>query len=401
MSATVARSPVDVEKRPSLPPLWLMLTLLWLVAAALRISILAIPPLLPAIHRDLHLSETLVGALSSLPIVLLAAAAVPGSFIIARVGAKRSLLLGLCIVVAAGAARGIGSSIPVLFAMTLVMSVGIAISQPALPSLVRDWLPDRAGMATAVYSNGFLFGEILPVALTVPLVLPFVGGHWQGALLLWSAPIALAALALLAAPPSYQPPGLPSRWWPDWRSGRTWLLGGILGCGSIGYFSTNAFLPDFLRATHHADLISAALTCLNVGQLPASVLVGVIPGRLVGRRWPVIGCGVIMVVSALIMSSSGLLTVIFAGTLGFASALIFILSLALAPMLAEEGDAHRLSAAMFTISYACAAAGSLGAGALWDASGAPLSALAPVLVAGVLMIGLAFRINASTRAALR
>jgi antibiotic biosynthesis monooxygenase (ABM) superfamily enzyme len=43
--------------------------------------------------------------------------------------------------------------------------------QVALPPAVRAWVPHRIGFATAVYTNGLLIGEILPVALMFPLVL--------------------------------------------------------------------------------------------------------------------------------------------------------------------------------------------------------------------------------------
>ncbi|MDQ2741148.1 MAG: hypothetical protein M3Z66_02445 [Chloroflexota bacterium] len=82
---------------------WRHFLLLWLAANALRMTLLAVPPLLPAIHRDLHLSETLVGILSGLPVLLLAVAAVFGSLVIARVGARRALVLGLLLVAVAGA----------------------------------------------------------------------------------------------------------------------------------------------------------------------------------------------------------------------------------------------------------------------------------------------------------
>jgi len=36
------------------------------------------------------------------------------------------------------------------------MGVGVAVSQPAFPSLVREWFPRRIAIATAVYSNGIL-----------------------------------------------------------------------------------------------------------------------------------------------------------------------------------------------------------------------------------------------------
>ena len=61
--------------------------LLWLAGNGMRMTILAVPPLIPLIHNDLHMSETQVGILAGLPVVLFAFAAVPGSLLIARFGA--------------------------------------------------------------------------------------------------------------------------------------------------------------------------------------------------------------------------------------------------------------------------------------------------------------------------
>src|SRR5438067_1909702 len=97
------------------------LALLWLAGISLRVTVLAIPPVIPAIHDDLTLNEKAVGTLTSLPVLLLAAAAVLGSLVIHRIGARRSLILGLCIVALAGSARGFGPAVPVIFAMTFVM----------------------------------------------------------------------------------------------------------------------------------------------------------------------------------------------------------------------------------------------------------------------------------------
>src|SRR3546814_6900041 len=47
------------------------------------------------IHEDLALDPVLVGALNALPILLFAALAVGGSRLIARIGARRALVVGL------------------------------------------------------------------------------------------------------------------------------------------------------------------------------------------------------------------------------------------------------------------------------------------------------------------
>src|SRR5919204_1549838 len=120
---------------------WAGLRLLWLAGMDLRLTLLAVPPVLPLIHSDLQLDEKGIAALSGLPVLLLGIAAVPGSLLIARIGPRRALILGLAVIGVSSALRGLGPSVPVLFAMTLCMGVGISFCQPTLPTLVRRWFP--------------------------------------------------------------------------------------------------------------------------------------------------------------------------------------------------------------------------------------------------------------------
>jgi len=371
------------------------LGLLWPIGMALRMTILAVPPLVPAIHHDLRLNEAMVGALTALPVLLLAVAAVPGSLVIARIGARRALMVGLWLVAFGGAARGVGPSTAILFAATLVMGAGIAISQPALPSLVKEWFPHRTAVATAVYSNGFLLGEILAASLTGSLILPLARGSWEGALLIWSIPVALSAIGMLTMTShSAREAGQgPVAWWPDWRSALTWRLGLILGCASIAYFGTNAFLPDYLKAIHHAGLVTASLTSVNLSQLPSSLLVAVAPRQMMGRRWPIGGAGGLILVAVLTFHLGGEWVLVGGALLGFSSGLVFVLSLALAPLLAGADEVHHLSAAMFTISYTCSFTGSLAGGAIWDATHLPITTFLPVAMAGMAMAALVVHLN--------
>ena len=129
---------------------WPRLALLWLAGVDLRITLLAIPPLIPLIHRDLPLDETAVAALLGLPVLLLAMAATLGSMIISRFDARRTAILGVVLLGASSALRGVGPSLTMLFAMTLVMGASVAIVQPALPALLYHWAPRHVGVATAV-----------------------------------------------------------------------------------------------------------------------------------------------------------------------------------------------------------------------------------------------------------
>src|SRR5581483_11901323 len=131
-----------------------------------------------------------------------------------------------------------------LYAATIVMSAGIAITQPALPPLVRQWLPRRVSFGTALYTNGLLVGETLPVMLTIPLVFPLVADSWRWGLVTWGAPLVVIALVIGVLAPSG---GGPARlalatgrsWWPDWRNPLIWQIGVLLGCINSAYFAAN------------------------------------------------------------------------------------------------------------------------------------------------------------------
>jgi MFS transporter, CP family, cyanate transporter len=372
------------------------LALLWLAGIDLRLTILALPPVLPLIHRDLDLSEKLVAALTGLPVLLFAIIAIPGSLLIARIGARRALLAGLTVAALGSAARGLGPSTPMLFAMTFLMGVGISIMQPALPSLVSEWFESEAGLATAVYANGLLVGEILGAALTLPLVLPLVGGSWPASFAVWAVPVLATALLIAGVTPNQRPhPGAAARlWWPDWRDPQTWQVGLILGGGSSIYFAANAFIPDYLHATGAEALIGPCLTSLNVGQLPASFLVLGFPERVTGKKAPLVA------VAALSLGGLGLVLlpvpwaqILGAGILGFGAAFALILTLALPPLLAEAADVHRLSAGMFAIGYLSAFLVPLTGGVAWDATGIPETAFLPVVLGAAIVLAVAARLR--------
>jgi MFS transporter, CP family, cyanate transporter len=375
----------------------LSLTLLWFAGAGLRLTVLAVPPVLPFIHADLHLSETEVGILTGLPSLLFALAAVPGSLLIARLGPVTALAIGLLLDGVASGLRGAAPNALWLYAATVTMGAGIAIGQPAMPQLVRAWLPDRIGFATAVYTNGFLMGATAAAALSLPLVLPLVGGSWRLGFVAWAAPVVATAVLVPLLAPARAPTGANVatvlRWWPDWRSPLLWQLGILFGSNNSTYFTTNAFLSDYLNAHGAADLIGPALTALNVGQIPVSFALIAAAGRLQNRLWPYVvsGLGVLAGLAAIVFGS-GVVIVIGAAFVGVSLTLSFVLILALPPVLSAPGDVHRMAAGMFTISYSTAVLVPAASGLLWDLTGMPGMAFVPTAVCGVLLATLAPRL---------
>jgi MFS transporter, CP family, cyanate transporter len=357
------------------------LALLWLGGVGLRLTILAPPPVISLIHADLRMSETEVGILSGLPTLLFALAAVPGSLLIARFGALSALTIGLMVTAIGSALRGAAPGVIELFAATVVTGLGVAVMQPALPPLVRAWLPSRIGFATAVYTNGLLVGEILPVALTLPLVMPLTGDSWRWSFVVWGALCAVIALIILPLAPRAQPSATaaPRLWWPNWRSGLIWQLGIMLGSVNSMYFATNFFMPRYLHETGRDADIGAALTALNVGQIPASIMLLMIAGGLERKTWPYVGTAALCLMAVLaIVFGNSFWVVAGAGLLGFAAAAVLVLMLALPPLVSPPEDVHRTAAAMFTISYSIAVITPVLSGLAWDITGIPAMAFLPI-----------------------
>jgi CP family cyanate transporter-like MFS transporter len=366
---------------------WIRLLLLWLGGIDLRLTLLAVPPLIPNIHHELHLDEKAVGALVSLPVLLLATAAVPGSLLIARLGLRTALVIGLGVIALFGATRGLGPSVPVLFGSTFFMGVGVAVSQPAFPALVREWFPARIALATAAFSNGVLVGETLPTVITTPYgVLPLAHGDWKWALAAWSAAVLVTAVAIVLRAPARRPKELGrALWWPSWLEGQTIRIGLVMGMASSVYFGANAYIPDFLEQSGRHGLITPTLAVLNAAQLLTAPAVALWDQVLTSRVGFLASAGMLVIAQVGIVFAPGPWVVVFAFLLGFSAALGFIVVLTLPPRLAAPGDVHRLSAAIFSIQYASAFLIPLIAGALWDATGVAQLAFVPgILCAGAM-----------------
>lgn len=366
--------------------------LLWLAGVAMRMPILAVPPVIPLIHDELHMSETQVGLLIGLPLAVFAIAAVPGSLLIARVGTRPAVILGMIIAATAGAARGTAVDVATLYAAAIVTGFGIAIMQPGLPTLVREWLPQRIALGTIAYTSGMLMGAMFATVLTIPLMLPLAGGSWRLDMVLWGVPsILIAPVFYLMSPKDDEHLANKSviggRWWPDWKDPLIWFLGIVLGSNNSAYFSTNAFLGDYLASTGKPELLGPALAWLNGAQIVTPFMLLFMAERIQRRAWPFLTFGPILLVSffGLMFVPSTLAIIVAASLVGFTTAVTLIAILALPPLLAAPADLPRTAAGMFTVSYATAIVVPTVSGALWDATGTPRTVFIPLCLCALVL----------------
>ena len=305
--------------------------------------------------------------------MIFAAASLAGSRLVARIGVIAAVIVGLLLTALGSAGRSLAFDTLSLFAATVVMGMGVAVAQPAMPALVGRWLPKRLVLGTGVYTNG--------------LVGRRNSCRWRCRCWRRRSPTIGAPRSLCGRRRSWSSRRSPScwrratsrprtagqasgRWWPDWPAWDVWRLGLIFGGVGPLYFGTNAFLPGYLSEAGRADLISPALTALNLGQLPASFLLIAFSRRVESRAWPFILASVVGLVGiGAIIATASALTVISAAVVGFAAGAAFALGLALPPLLSKPEEVARVAAAMFTISYGMTVVVSLICGALWDFTG--------------------------------
>ena len=385
---------------PAAPPrarFLITLLLLWLAGCALRLTILAVPPVIPLIHDQLRLNATQVGILTGLPSMLFAFAAVPGSLLIARLGVRTALVIGLALTAIGGRAarghprRGVALRDDHRHGGRRRRHAGDhAASGAHLVSGAHrlchrglyQRLADRRNLAGLLDADFGITADRRKLAVGLRR-LERAGRHHRRS--------GVGAGAKTVSAPASAPR---RRWWPDWNDPLIWRLGIMLGTINATYFSTNAFLPDYLRSNGQSEWISAALTGLNIGQLPASFLLLAVAGRLERKAWPYVICGLLCVLAAGgIVFGSGVWIVAAATLQGFAAAAILILILALPPLLSAPDDVHRVTAAMFTISYSCAVIVPVISGMVWDLSGIASLAFAPIAICGIILVVLAPAIN--------
>jgi MFS transporter, CP family, cyanate transporter len=361
---------------------------LWLAGVAMRMTILAMPPVIPLVHAQLHMTETQVGLLIGLPLLLFAAAAIPGSLMITRVGPIRAVVAGMLIAAFAGAARAGAIDVATLYAASLATGFGIAIMQPSMPVLVREWAPSRIALATLAYTSGMMMGATFPPLFTFSTILPHVGGSWRLNLVVWAVPALLIVPLFLLLSPKRGGTGtgrtLNTSWWPDFGDPLVWLLGLTFGTNNSPYFAISAFLGDYVAAKGRADLLSPALSWLNGSQLVALVLLFAVSSRLHRRAWPFLIFGPLLLAAmlAIIVAPTGF-AIIAAAFIGFATAMTFTPIMTLVPILAKPADVARTAAGMLTIAYGCAIVIPTVCGALWDLTGKPWTAFAPLCLCAV------------------
>jgi CP family cyanate transporter-like MFS transporter len=353
-----------------------------LLALNLRSVFAGLPPLLDDVRSDLGLSATAAGLLTTGPVLCFGALAPLAPWLARRLALERILAVGALLTALGAGLRGFGGG-PALFAGTMLAGAAVAVTQTALPILIRERYPGTTGALTGAVSVAIGLSAAVASALVVPLYDAFES-DWAPALAVWALPALAAAVPWLvlgrrvASPAPERPPRVQGR--------AAWWLPALFGVQSAVFFATLTWLPTILHASgishHRAGLLLAFSSVMQSG--PA-FFVPVLAARRPSQR------GLLLAVTtSSALGFAGLLTApgpagVWVALVGLGQGGILGLALVL-PLLraADERLAAGLTALTLSGGYLISATGPWILGAVHDLSGgwtAPLVVLLAITLA--------------------
>ncbi len=376
---------------------WHTTSLLLLAAWAgfnLRATVLGVPPLLDRIGGDLQLSHAAQGLLTSLPILCFGLAALPGARLARRLGGHRTVAIGLGLVTLGSLIRsaplGPDAGVVFLFTGTLVLGVGIGIAQPAIPRVLRAWIPQRVQQASLVVTLGYIVGQVVAATIPLPLLAPHLGG-WRQSLAFWALPSALALAWWLTRPsdpanaPGTQPGGLRILL----RSRQFWTVATMLGCANLCFFTANTWIGASAPGGAEGAAAELDLFVVNISALPVALVLASLRRPFVrSRSFYLLGTVPVIIGGAGWLATPAL-GPLWVTLIGAGSAVTFSGTVAFPAILADETRIAPFSALLWTVACIAAFLGPVWGGIAIDLFGSPRAPFAAIALAGLVMGGAA------------
>jgi cyanate permease len=319
----------------------------WLLGFAMFGRILCVPPMEHIIKEELLLSYGDVGLVFSLPVVVLAALAIPSGFLADRIGIRKAAGAGAILMAVGSLATSTATSFVTLVAYTCLYGVGFSLVYPNLPKLVGLWFPqEKAGLVTGIYVTGIATGAAVALAITLPIVFPLTSS-FPGVFLIWSFPAIVASMLwwiFVKEPlPSHshvqsQKEGSRNKSSRVvWGNKGLWLVALAFFCLNTHFYAWSGWTPTFMTMKgappNLAALIASTMQWVSI---PAIFLIPWVSHN-VGLRRPFLGTSAIVLALAswseiyVPLSSGWVLMIIVGIALGGAFPILLALPVEMVP----------------------------------------------------------------------
>lgn len=146
-----------------------MLPVILAIGFIMRLPITTLPLMLKELAANLHVAQSQLGILTTLPLVMFLLFSNFASVLLNRVGFKKAMAVAIGTLVAGSFLRLI-ITMPTMLLGTCLIGAGIAHLNVFMPSLVTAYFPNRIGLYTTLYSFAMIFGNAIFNLITAPVV---------------------------------------------------------------------------------------------------------------------------------------------------------------------------------------------------------------------------------------
>ncbi len=355
-------------------------------ALNLRLAVASVPPLIDELRESVPLSGTAAGALTTLPVVCMAA----GATVVPRLARRQGHELPLVLVglaMAAGILVRLAPNVVALYAGTTIAGIGIALGNVLVPSLVKRDFHERAGFMTGIYTMAISTSAGLAAGLTVPIE-DAIGHGWRPALAVWALPALVCAA--IWVPFARHPTAVADRRTPTphekprlLRNRLAWQVTLFMGVQSLMFYSLLSWLPSILQDNGMSKGTSGAyLSIFTLLGIPVCFVVPMIAARMRDQR-PLVAASLLFLASGLVglLASPGSAAIVWTVLAGISQAATLALAFLFFVLRSRnQAEAAELSSMSQSFGYALAATGPVIIGGLHEASGGWTAPLVFLLV---------------------
>ncbi len=154
------------------------------IAINLRPALAGVGPLVDDIIVATGLSNSMLGLLTTLPLIAFGVISMLTPLFTDRFGIGKTLLGAMLLLTAGILIRSIEGSFFLYFG-TLLFGIAIAFGNVLLPGITKRNFSENSGFITSLYSSVMAVGASLAAGLSVPLS-NISGFGWRGSLVVWA-----------------------------------------------------------------------------------------------------------------------------------------------------------------------------------------------------------------------
>lgn len=344
------------------------------IAINLRPALASVGPLIEDIRKDTGLSNSLLGLLTTLPLIAFGVVSTLTPLFTRRFGIGGTLLGAMALLAVGITVRSV-AWVPALYFGTLLAGIAIAFGNVLLPSLTKQNFESNSGLVTSLYSGFMAVGASLAAGLSVPLAQGLNLG-WRHSLWVWSI---LAVIAFFVWRPQLKrlkkskPNGSYLQAMKKLGKSRlAWQVALFMGLQSLTFYVMLAWLPAILQSRGYDASFSGWMLSLSQATgILGSLIVPIFAGRKKDQRMIVLFLIIVETVGlvGLLLPQLGWIA-LWVSLIGFVLGGTFGLALLFIVLRSHNTDsATELSGMAQSIGYLVAATGPLIFGSVFDLTG--------------------------------